>query len=376
LSRLIVLTALLLIWPTIITSTAQDEANTAFETTIFERLSVYAGPGDTYEVVGILGSGVPVSVDERNPIGTWLHINRPATDTTEAVSGWVLSGYLNLPEDLDISTLPTTDLPPADLDAIENDDLRRLYATPTIPTLSDAMITVFERGQDDDNQADVVSKIGDSNTANPRYLEPLGQGQVELGAYRYLQPAVDYFGPGFDKADNATRVGLNTFSVFDPFWSNPTRCEPDEYPLQCEFRVNKPALAVIMFGQNDTRVLNTEQWEEQMRRIIEETLAANVIPALVTFSSADNADVYQQTITFNLILLDLADEYEVPVINLWAAARALPNRGIGADDAHLTGGGDVMAFTGREARDGVVLLNLLVLATLEDFRQTLPINPD
>lgn len=352
-------------------SSAQDESQ-PIEATIFERLTVYVGPGNTYPIVAGLGSGVPVIVSERNDIGNWLKIERAATDTTEAVSGWVQTGYLTLPDGFSVIALPQTDLPSADLVSIEDDDLRRLYAKPIIPELSESMLAVYETGIEAGNNAGVVSKVGDSNTANPRYLEPLALGQVELSIYDHLQDVVDFYGPGFGKEDNATRVGLNTFSVFDPFWAHPTRCEPDETPLQCEYRNNTPAIAVIMFGQNDTRSLNSEQWEAQMQRVIEDTLDADVIPILVTFSSADDANVYQATIDFNLILLDLAETYDVPVINLWAAARALPNRGIGADDAHLTGGGDVMRFEGRESRDGVVLLNLLVLSTLHHFMAALP----
>lgn len=347
----------------------QDEAIPA---TIFERLAVYAGPGNTYPQIATLGSGIEITINERNDIGNWLRIQRPAsTEGMEDVDGWVLTGFISLPEDFVMTDLPVSELPDAVTDDIPDPDIVRLYDAPVIPTLSEAMLEVYADGLEMGNHPDVVVKVGDSNTANPRYLEPIAAGEYDLGPYDHLQDVVDYYGASFGDPDLATRVGLNAFSVFDALWSNQELCEPDEAPLHCEYRVSQPSIALIMFGQNDTRALNTEQWEAQMRRVVEDTLDAGVIPVLITFSSDDDGDVWFQAVRFNLILLDLAEEYEVPLVNFWSAARVLPNRGIGDDNAHLTGGGDVMQFTGRESRDGVPLLNLTVLYALDEMRRTL-----
>jgi hypothetical protein len=138
--------------------------------------------------------------------------------------------------------------------------------------------------------------------------------------------------------------------------------------------VNKPVIAVILFGQNDARVLTAEQFEAQMRRIITESMEMGVIPLLVTFTSNDNGGnpaIYQQALDFNQVLVDLAEEYEAPLLNFWSAARILPDRGITIDNAHLTGGADVIGLGERESRDGVALLNLTVLAALDSIRHSL-----
>jgi hypothetical protein len=126
-----------------------------------------------------------------------------------------------------------------------------------------------------------------------------------------------------------------------------------------------------MFGPNDIRALNSERYREQMARLVEESLAAGVIPVLTTFSSSEeDADLRAQAIRFNLIIVEIAGQYQVPLINLWAAAQILPNYGIGDDGVHMTVGGGRVNFTeGQEARYGVSLQNLLVLYTLDTLRR-------
>jgi hypothetical protein len=38
----------------------------------------------------------------------------------------------------------------------------------------------------------------------------------------------------------------------------------------------------------------------------------------------------------NAVIVELAREYDVPLINFWKAARDLPQQGIQSDNAHLT----------------------------------------
>ena len=368
-------TALVVLLASLLTIRNFVQDDIAFPAVVANSVTAYAGPGDTYLALGTLSAGTDVNVIERNDIGNWLHITGDNTgDDSGAINGWVLSGYLTLSEDFTMSRVPVSDLSAAVTAGIEDEALAQLYDAPILPKLSDAMIDVFRRGQELGNNPSAVVKVGDSNSANSRYLKPIASGQYALGPYDYLQDTVDHFGPSFGSINIAARVGLNAVSVFDPTWSHGSLCEPGETPLHCEYRLNKPVIAVVLFGQNDARVLTAEQFEEQMRRIIVESMDMGVIPLLVTFSSNDsggNLAVYQQALEFNQALLDLAEEYEVPLLNYWSAARILPDRGITIDNAHLTGGADTISLGERESRDGVALLNLTVLAALDSIRHSL-----
>ncbi len=347
------------------------------EVITYEVTTVYAGPGDTYPQVGLLPAGQIVRLLERSYTGNWLYIVAPDRPTDEGETadlfGWILTGFVDM-DGIALSTIPVDDLPDAGPEFDPEGEMRdALYAVPVVPrTISDEMREVYAAGKALGNHDDVVVKVGDSNSANRLYLTPIGEGNYDLGPYDFLADTVDHFGASMADRSVAAQVGLNAFSVFDPFWANSNDCEPNEAPLNCLYRVREPFAAVILFGPNDLRVLNREDYEAQMRRIIEETMAAGVIPVISTFSGNPDAAMYGQALRFNGILVELAAEYGVPMVNLWLATGVLPNRGIGADDVHLTAAGEAVDFTGgREARFGVPLQNLIVLHTLDVLRREL-----
>jgi hypothetical protein len=71
----------------------------------------------------------------------------------------------------------------------------------------------------------------------------------------------------------------------------------------------------------------------------------------------------------NMALLDIAEAEQVPLINLWAAAFALPDHGIGPDRSHLKARvGDYCNFAGAEQELGGTLRTLLTLQALDALR--------
>lgn len=353
----------------ILSLSAQDAS---FTTTISERTAVHAGPGHTYREIIWLGAEVEITVLERNAIGNWLYIQRAALPGTETIDGWVKTGFVNLPDDLKFSEFPVNDdLPDADTSGFLDPDIVRLYNEPVIPEIHDSVREIFAHGQELGNHPNVVTKVGDSNSASRVYLPSVGEVEYDLGPYDFLQDTVDYFGASFQTGSIAARVGMNAFSVFDPIWSNPEKCEANEAPLICEYRNTKPALSLIMYGPNDLRALNTDQYRAQMSQIVQQTLERGIIPVLSTFSSVREEDTWFQAVRFNIILLDIAESYDVPIINLWSAARALPRNGIGEDTIHLTTAGASVDLNGLESRYGISLQNLIVLCTLDRIREVL-----
>jgi hypothetical protein len=82
-------------------------------------------------------------------------------------------------------------------------------------------------------------------------------------------------------------------------------------------------------GTNDVHKL--DQFEPNMREIIEYTLDQGIVPILVT--KADNLEGDE---SINLTIAQLAVEYHLPVWNFWAAVQSLPGHGLQDDQSHLT----------------------------------------
>lgn len=344
---------------------------TTFDATVRQQTALHQGPGHTYAESTWLRRGTALRVTARNAIGNWLRVEVNDSE----LAGWARTGDLSLPEDASLSALVVDAMPHAVENPSRDENVRRLYATPLLPEIdAERVREIRGLGAWRGHPANVVSKVGDSNSAQRTYLPVLNPERTmyELGPYEdLLRPAVDHFGASFQVGSVAARGGMNAFSVFDPFWAA-RDCEPDETPLACEYRLSQPTVALILFGPNDLNVLNSEQYRQQMTQIVTFSLDQGVIPVLSTFAHEPDAENAFQALRFNAILLDIAAEQDVPLINLWAAARGLPNSGVGADGVHLaSSGASVNLAQGHEARFGMALQNLLVLHTLEGLREAL-----
>jgi len=343
-------------------------------TTAFRRAVIYAGPGDTFQQTGFLNPGLEIRVVERNQTGIWVRIQRVDEAENVVQDGWVISAYLNRDTDLQFSSIPVNstllDSQPSN---VNSQSMAKLYQAPILPIISDEMIKIFNLGQSLGNQSDVITKVGDSLSASNQYLIPLANARRELGPYDYLAPALDFYTRAGITDSVAARIGLSTYAVFDPLWADKEQCQPNESPLNCEYRLKKPAISFLMFGPNDVRSMTEDKYETQMRSLIEATLAHGIIPVISTFSAHPDEEFFWQSINFNLKLVALTEEYQTPLINLWAAARILPDFGLDQDKVHLkVSGFDYLKYdTGHEAFYGVSLHNLLSICVLNQIYEKL-----
>jgi lysophospholipase L1-like esterase len=117
-------------------------------------------------------------------------------------------------------------------------------------------------------------------------------------------------------------------------WANPDLCQGGETPLDCEYRIHKPAYAIIMLGTNEA-LSPIRTFESNMRRIIETTIQKGIVPILTT-----KADNLEGNGAVNEVIVRLAREYDIPLWNFWAALQPLPGGGLQEDGAHLTYAGN------------------------------------
>src|SRR6185369_11171001 len=95
-------------------------------------------------------------------------------------------------------------------------------------------------------------------------------------------------GNSFNTRSMAAHSALTAGAVLDWQVTNMVtdQCNPKESPLLCEFRMNKPAFAIIMFGVVDVITLQPWQFNAFMRKIVQESINHGVVPILST--SAEN----------------------------------------------------------------------------------------
>lgn len=348
--------------------------NSALDVTAHTIATMYEGPGSSYFQVSQLQPGQLAQIAERNYIGNWVRVLRLSADRYVLNSGWVMLGYLRVSPELRLSDVPiNTELGDGVPGNVAGMAVGALYNTPVISTVSPAMIEVYQRGLALGNLPNVVTKVGDSLSADETFLRPMSLQPIQLGPYNFLSYTVAFYGASTAGASQAARVGMNTFSIVDPQWADGTVCASGETPIQCEYRLRRPSIAFILFGPNDVIRVDADQYETQMRLIVEETLNHGIIPVLSTFSYNPNAEFFTRAVEYNHRIIEIATEYQLPLINLFVASRPLSNYGLDQDGIHmLRSGMTTLDFaSGLEAFYGASLRNLLTIRMLDEIRRTI-----
>ncbi len=250
----------------------------------------------------------------------------------------------------------------------------------TVPILpeqvSEMAQVIYQRGMITGNNPQVFSKVGDCMTASVEYFLGVFEADYDLGDYDDLQRVLDYFAVparagefaenSFSNPGLATTSGYNTASVQDALWADPEWCDAGESPLACEFRVSKPAFALIMFGTNDVLFFEPDFFDYNLRLIVLASIENNTLPILYTVPWRPE---FPEKITlFNQIIVDIAQDYDVPLVNLYRAIADLPNQGVDeAEPIHLSipETGTAGQFTPENLQYGYTVRNLLTLQTLD-----------
>lgn len=359
-------------------ATAQEapRAYTEIET------NLRTGPGTKYEAIITLAKGLTVYIEGRNADSSWILIR-----TENAIRGWSKTRLLRIDENVQLRLIPesteilnaNTAVPPAvapiDPKVPNVSGTAKLDASVVAqitPGIRSAMRAVALKGKKLGNNMHAFSKVGDCMTDHPTYLNPFGYGSYSLGQYGYLQEVINYFnvppregvGNSWDARSFAAHNGFNSSAVFELQWADRSVCEQNEGPLACELRVNKPAVAIIMFGAADVLVMSPAQFYTFMKKIIKDTMDAGTIPLLSTFP--ENPAAPEASRKVNQMVVSLARAYNLPMMNLADAVRALPNGGLESDGIHLSippgSGGD---FNDDTLKFGYTVRNLITLQSLD-----------
>ena len=252
----------------------------------------------------------------------------------------------------------------------------KLSDFPVIPAISATARAIYQAGIAAGHNPRVFSKLGDCMTENPYFLVTFAQGQYDLGQYDDLQAVLDHYkgvparSGAWDKDSFATvglasASGFNVAAPLDATWADPKWCHGGESPSACEYRVAGPSVALIMFGTNDVGLTDAASYDFFLRSLIQQTIDSGVLPLLSTFPTRpENPD---KSLLLNQIVVKVAEDYDIPLVNLNRALEPLPNHGVNpADTIHMSvpPDGRVDRFTADDLQYGFTMRNLVTLQAL------------
>lgn len=319
-------------------------------------LRLRSAPSTEAAILDLLTSATPLDIIGRTADSYWLAVRTP-----DGKAGWVWRDYLIVA--IDLTPVCVVDerailAACADLDA----DV-------TITALE-----TFQRGAALGNQPNVFAKVGDSITVSSYFMRPIGQGRYDLATYTALQPVIDWYATGrigadtpFSRQSVAAGVGWAAASVLDPDNADPDQCAVGETPLACEYRITRPAVALIMFGTNDVGYVGENAYRANLERILAITLERGIIPVISTIPPREGYE--EQVQRFNAIIATVARDNRVPLWDYYTAMINLPDAGLTSDGVHPSegpfGAEGAAVFTADNLYYGYVIRNLTGLQMLD-----------
>ncbi len=330
------------------------------------NLRLRGSPGTAGSVIGYLDANISVTIIGRTQDNVWVQIV-----LVDGTSGWVATQYLTL--NIDLNTVSITG---------EAEDTSWPTSVPVVGPGGIDVVSgvtshsrqIFLDGRAKGNSAYTFTRVGDSITASGYFLTGIGTSSYSLGQYNYLQGAINFFsGPNgrganpFAAASMAARNGWSTESVLSPGLADANLCRPGETPLECEYRVVKPAVALIMFGTNDSGGMPSATFSANLSRIVQISIDMGVIPVLSTIPPKHyNPATDGRVPEFNQIIISTARTYDIPLWNYWSAMSQLPREGLDGDGVHpsIPPSGLSVVFDANNLQYGYAVRNLTALQVL------------
>jgi hypothetical protein len=242
---------------------------------------------------------------------------------------------------------------------------------PAVPTqIGGRMWEVYALGQQLGRDPHAFSVVGDCQNVTAFFLSGFGDPNLyNLGPYEELQELIDWFNESgsFTRDRVAVEGGYNVAAVLSPLWNDAAVCDIRESPLACEYRINNPAYAFISM-ETWWYDRPAETYASYLSQIVEYSLSQGVIPILAT--KADNIEGdFMEDWAINQAIVRVAQTYDVPLWNFWAASYPLPDHGLRlseGDSFHLSYEGPMFHFQDpANLQYGWPIRNLTALQTLD-----------
>lgn len=336
-------------------------------------LNLRAAPTTRGAIITELPNRTALTLLARTADRAWLKVQ-----TADGLTGWVSAAFIQTSADIPALTV---DNAPVAVTVPAGGGSAPSTPSNVVSGIGATTLSIFRTGQRLGNRADVFSKVGDSITISTDVFDPLGRGMYNLGGYASLQSVIDFYLKTFARNQNsfantslAAGSGWTTATVLDPNFASPSDCQQGETPLECEYRLTKPAVALIMFGSNDVQFLDGGTYAANLQRIVQISKDAGVIPVISTIPTRVGYE--GQVDQFNGIVREIARSNAIPLWDYHAAMSGLPNSGLSGDGLHPSaspsGYAGAADFNGENLQAGYVIRNLTALQVLNAlYRQVL-----
>jgi hypothetical protein len=191
---------------------------------------------------------------------------------------------------------------------------------PVAPTVTERARTIYQIGQALGNDPHAFSVFGDCQSEPDVFMGPYEMDPEAIQSLPVpLLETVVWFTGSFNRKSPTVRGGTTTGALLWATWhQNKYTCSTYESPISCELRIHKPSFVIIHVGTH-----YEARNEDYMRKILDQLIAAGVVPILT--SKADDRELDDRV---NTAYARLAVEYNIPFWNFWAAVSGLPNRGL------------------------------------------------
>ena len=355
-------------------------------------INLRRGPGTNYDILTILPEQTSITLIGRDESRHWLLL------TTGQYRGWINYAYANVQGD--IGTLPVSNevinqQPAPETQTNENPNVsdvqeelayEQITSTPPgiILRVTHTSLGIFQKGQLLGNRPNVFAKVGDSITSDQLFLYAIGYGRIDYGQYEYLRDTVAYFSQRRARTHNSfannSVAAAMSWTTSDVLYAGnaPSRiCRTEETPLECEYRLTRPSIALIMFGTNDINTVDHVIFEENLREIIDISIDMGVIPVVSTIPDHFLLESYPHAVgrreRFNNIIRLVTAHYDTPLWDYWQIMQWLPNNGINDDLIHPSSMSNLIEqsaiFTPEGLQYGYNMRNLTALMVLDTIRK-------
>lgn len=191
---------------------------------------------------------------------------------------------------------------------------------PVLPEPGTDIREIYERGIERGNDPNSFSIFGDCQAEPQEFMGVFDTDEALVQSLPpELQETVRKFAGSFERESPTAQDGTTPGALlWDQWHRGEYGCSFGETPVDCELRIHRPSFVIIQIGSHfESR--NTEY----LRRIIDRLLGNGVVPILAT--KADNRELDHR---INRDMALLADDFDLPLWNFWAALSDLPNRGL------------------------------------------------
>jgi len=179
------------------------------------------------------------------------------------------------------------------------------------------------------------SKVGDCQMTAGTFLGGFANGKYTIpDGY---DETVSWFADSMLSESVTAANGLGINSVLSPLFGLPaghTQCDGNETPLDCELRTKRPAFVLIAMGTN-WKPNGELSFEKHLRIVVDRILETGALPILAT-----KADNIEGDWKLNQAIVQVAYDYDLPLVNVWRSVQDLPNHGLESpENIYLTGDG-------------------------------------